>query len=177
MADGDWEGLDAAFDELEAELVQVVRGMSVELWNGVLAKTPQFHGRMAASWSYSIDTPHYVDRSDELDFVGPRRVQIGNFEPTTGLYRGHPEAIAVANMANAGRDAGFRLGQTIWLANGVDHGEGPYSQAVEDGTVRLRAVNRPGAPVERSADQLVSRYGEDVSAAQAQRLKLLKIGV
>lgn len=176
--DLEWdESLDEAFDALEAEITSIVRGMAVEMWDSILTKTPQFYGRMAASWSFSLDTPEFADRTADVDFVGPRKIVVGTFEPSTGLYRGHPEAIAVANRANLGRDLQFRLGKTIWMANGVNHGEGPYSQAVENGGVNLRAVNRPGAPVERSVDMINARYGDDVTRVQAERLKLHKIEV
>ncbi len=174
----DWENLDEAFRELEATCEDVIRGMSIELWNGILSKTPQFHGRMAASWSYSLNTPEFYDRSGQVDaeslkLPSGRYTEFGTFK---GLYRGHPAAIAVANKGSAGRDRGFKLGDVIWIANGVDHGEGPYSQAIEDGEVFLRAENRPGAPLRRSVDTLVARYAEDVSPRRAYTLSNLVLG-
>lgn len=177
-----WEGdsLDRAFAELEKECEQIVRGLTVELWRGVLSKTPQMFGRMAASWTYSLNEPHYVDRSRQVpDPEGQKQSALAysNFGEFKGLWRGHPVAIAIANAANAGKDAAFRLGDTVWFANGVDHGEGPYSEAVESGEIRLRKLNRPGQPVARTLDRAHSMYSEGVSAHGGARLKLLRLGV
>lgn len=179
----DTSDLDRAFDELSDELGQVARGMSVELWNMVLARTPQFAGRMAASWTYSLNAPVFVDRSGaiamELDQMPSHLVGTDPYtgdEVFGGRKRGDPEAIALANFASYGAEVEFKLGMTIWMANGVDHGEGAYSDAVETGKVRLRSVNRPGAPMQRSVDTINSRYGIDVSPGVAARLKSLRIG-
>jgi hypothetical protein len=176
MADH-WTGLDAAFAELEAECTQIVRGMTVKIFSGILSKTPQYLGRMAASWTYSLNAPEYVDRSSSVDpeaekLAAHRYTQFGAFK---GLYRGHPLAIAVANQANSGRDAGFRLGMTVFLSNGVNHGEGAYSQDTEDGNVVLRAENRPGAPVSRTLDWAGIAF-RNVSPQVAISLKNLRIG-
>lgn len=178
MAQGKgWTNLDAAFAELEAECTDIIRGLTVRVWNGILVKTPQYYGRMAASWTYCLNNEVFYDRSDEVD---PQSNQLDannfrspfDFQP---LRKGHPDAIAVANAANKGRDRAFRLGNTVYLTNGVDHGEGPYSQAVEDGEVVLRSVNLPGAPASRTLDW-AGTYYKSVSRAKAQSLKTLSIG-
>ncbi len=168
-ADGSF---DKAFDELEKELEDVVRGLTVEVWNSILYRTPQFFGRMAASWSYSLDYPAFWDRSN--------MVAVGDTEePGAVKSRGHLEAIAVARASSAGIDTRFRLGDEVFIANGVDHGEGPYSGAIEAGDVMLRPINRPGRPVTRTMDFIQSRYGNDsgISANAAIRLKGLKLAV
>ena len=175
--DDHWSGLDAAFAELEAELTDVVRGMTVKIFNGFLSKTPQFMGRMTASWTYSLNVPEYVDRSSLVDpeaekLASHRFTNLGTFK---GLYRGHPLAIEIANAANVGKDNGFKLGQTVYLSNGVDHGEGPYAQDIEDGNIILRAENRPGAPVARTLDWASVAY-KDVTPTAARALKNLRIG-
>lgn len=171
----DWDNLDEGFAEIEAQLTGVIRGMTVTIWRDVLKWTPQYHGRMAASWTYSIGAPTFVDRSAAVDFVGPRRTQIGKFAPVDALYKGHPVGIGVANAASAGREQGYKLGDTVWIANGVDHGEGPYSQAIESGEIPLRLVNRPGRPGGRAIDAATSRYA-DVDRAKVPLLQKLQLG-
>lgn len=175
MADA-WTGLDAAFAELEAECTDIVRGLTVKVYNGILSKTPQYLGRMAASWSYSLGAPQFVDRSHLVQppaVKGPSGfIDYGEFK---GLWRGHPQAIAVAGAANAGKDSGFRLGMTVYISNGVNHGEGEYAGAAEDGDVILRAVNRPGAPVSRTLDD-VGKTHQNISPIRARTLKALRIG-
>jgi hypothetical protein len=165
-----WEGLDAAFLELEAECASVIRGLTVEAWGRVLNTTPQFYGRAVASWSYSLGSPVFVDRSDDVWFGQDWRTEDNR------KSRGSTAAIGIANSFNLGKDHAFKLGDTVWFANGVDHGEGPYSQALEDATISLRSVNRPGHMVKRAIDYIQAKYGEDVKPSSAARLKGLTIG-
>lgn len=176
VREGEWTGLDEAFAELEHECADIARGLSVRAFNSILSKTPQYLGRMAASWTYSIGAPEYVDRSSLVrppSVKGPSGfIDYGEF---TGLWRGHPFAIAIAGSANAGKDRGLKLGDVVYLSNGVDHGEGEYSQGVEDGTVKLRAENLPGAPVSRTIDYIGVTFA-DISPVRAKSLKALRIG-
>ena len=176
MADA-WVGLDAAFAELEAECTDIIRGVTVRVWNGVLSKTPQFDGRMAASWTYCVNSPQFYDRSSQVDPQGEklpahRYRDLGGFK---GLYPGQPLALAVANAASAGKDKAYRLGDTVYLTNGVNHGEGAYSQDIEDGNIRLRAENQPGAPARRTIDWANVHFAP-ITAAKARTLKNLTIG-
>lgn len=175
MADA-WVGLDQAFAELEAELTDVARGLTVRVFNGILSKTPQYLGRMAASWTYSIGAPEFVDRStlvgNHIEKSPSGFIDYGAF---TGFARGNPIAIGIANTANVGRDKAFKLGDVVYLSNGVNHGEGPYSQDIESGNIILRAVNQPGAPVARTLDWAGVFYA-DISPNKARTLKSLSIG-
>jgi len=165
-----WQGLDEAFAALEAECTAIVRGVTVSAWKAVLQATPQFAGGMAASWTYSIGTPVFEDRSHLVPTrAGQDALQFVPYQ------RGSTPAIAVANSASAGNDARFKLGDRVYFANGADHGEGPYSQDVEDGKVELRAVNLPDRPVGRTLDEIESRYGLGISRRAAGQLKNLRI--
>lgn len=169
-----WRDLDRAFALIEQELSDVARGMSVEIWNGVLAKTPQYFGRMAASWTYSIGSPQFYDRSIEAAAVN--MVPLQQFGPPKGLWRGHPDAVAIANSHSRGADKAFRLGDTVFISNGVNHGEGAYSQAIEDGLVYLRHLNRPGRPAQRTLDSAAVRYAKGTTRQRAHVLKQMSIG-
>lgn len=164
--------LDGAFAALEDELSAVAQGITVVAWNYLLQQTPQFFGRMAASWTYSLNSPEYVDRSEQAWTAQIPQLDNG---PFPGLWAGHKTAIGIANAANVGRDRQFQLGDTVYFSNGADHGEGPYSGQVENGEVKLRRVNRPGRPAERTLDMVAQRFGV-VSADRAAQLKTLKIG-
>lgn len=163
-----WENLDEAFADLEQECTEIVRGLTIQSWNFVLSETPQWFGRMAASWSYSLDFPVYADRSDQVpsdDGEGGEDI----------LRKGHPAAISIANAASVLPMTSFALGDAVWFANGVDHGEGPYASIAEDG-YKLRPVNRPGQMVRRALDRVQARFGDDISPAQASILKSIKAG-
>ena len=98
-----------------------------------------------------------------------------NYENFSGLWRGHPTAIAIANAASSGKDAQFKLGDTVWFANGVNHGEGDYAGTVESGEVKLRGVNLPGEPVKRTFD-FIGVYYENISPNKAYTLKATHLG-
>lgn len=169
-----WTGLDDEFAKLEAECTDIIRGLTVRVFNSVLSRTPQFLGRMAASWEYSIGAPSFVDRSDLV--FSKELMEKGYYKDSWKLKKGNPAAIYIANAANAGRDKAFKLGDIVYFANGVNHGEGPYAGAVEDGSVRLRSVNLPDAPASRALDWANDFYS-DITPNKAETLKSLTIGV
>lgn len=164
----EWDNLDAAFAELEAECADTVRGMSVELFQTILNWSPQYFGRYVSSWTFRIGSPEFRT-DDTFNYVAEDQ----GFAPVR--RKGDSEAINVAKAYNIGRDKGFKLGNTIYISNGVDHGEGPYAAGIEDGSIRLRPVNLPGAPATRALDRVQAWYGNDVGAAHAAKLKAMSI--
>ena len=46
-----WTGLDQAFAELEAEVTEVIRGITVEIFKHTLEMSPQYFGRYVSSWT------------------------------------------------------------------------------------------------------------------------------
>lgn len=172
MVEVDWIDLDGAFAALEDNLTRVAQGLTVVAWDSILAKTPQFYGRMAASWNYSLNRPDFTDRSHDAWSAHSAQTDKG---PFAGLSKGHPVGIAIANANNIGRDANFQLGDTVYFSNGVNHGEGPYAQAIEDGQIQLRPINQPGRPAARTFDWLSQAYA-NVSAAQAKTLSTKRLG-
>ena len=164
----EWDNLDAAFAELEAECTDVVRGMSVDIFNTILDWSPQYFGRYVSSWAYSIGNPVYYTN---LTYIAEPEDQ-----GYMTIYRkGDTDAINTAKAFNAGKDKAFKLGDTIYIANGVDHGEGPYAAGVEDGSIRLRPVNLPGAPATRALDRAGVWYANDVNKMHAAKLKAMSI--
>jgi len=162
-----WSNLDEAFGALEKTLGEVARGITVSAWKSVLRESPQFDGRMVASWTYSISRPIFEDRSFMVETLFHDK--LNPFE------KGDAPAIRVANQANAGTDLQFRLGDKVYLSNGVNHGEGSYSGRIESGDIHLRAVNYPGKPVAETLMMIKARYADGVNARQAARLKNLSI--
>lgn len=167
-----WLDLDGDFAALEDELTRVIQGLTVVAWNSVLSKTPQFYGRAVASWNYSLNAPNYEDRSQA---AWDRHIPETDKGPFSGLWRGHPVGIAIANANNIGMEINFHLGDTVYFSNGVDHGEGAYAGLLETDEIRLRSVNKPGKPVSRTLDWLGQKYA-DITAYQASNLKIKRIG-
>lgn len=170
-----------ALDELEDECERIIRGLTVSIWNGILLKTPQFLGRTAASWTYSLDAPVFVDRSDVMEGeLAPASERYdpadpGSDEYVMARYRGHRTAITYANMQSLGVPDKFKLGQTVFISNGAREGEEKHVTGIEGGWTYLRAVNRPGRPMKRTLDAVQARYGEDISPQQAVTLKFTRI--
>jgi len=170
--DASWDNLDEAFASLENECADIIRGLTVEVWEGVLNRTPQWYGRMVVSYTYSLNIPITVDRSYA---IGPQETLHGDEALAYVRSRGDQEAVDLANFFSLGKDKPYKLGDTVWITNGVDHGEGGYSQAIEDGLISLRSVNRPGAPAQRTLDSVAARYGKNISANRAAILKTTTI--
>lgn len=157
----EWTNLDQAFAALEEDCARIIRGISISMWKSILRYTPQYSGGMAASWSYSIGAPVYADRSDQVSISGDAMPYIPH-------KKGDPEAIEVANRQGVSRSP-FKLGDTIYIANGVEHAD-----AVESGDVRLRFVNQPGRPLFRTLALVDARYRFDVRPAAAAQLRRME---
>lgn len=163
-----WIGLDEAFAELEQECTEIVRGITVEIFNHTLHMSPQYFGRYVSSWTYKVGSPDFWTNPEFNYFI----------EDTGGIpigRKGDPEAIFSAVLHNAGREREFKLGDTVYISNGVDHGEGPYAEAIEDGTISLRDVNQPGRPLGRSIDRAGVWYATSVNPARVPALRAMRI--
>lgn len=174
-----WDNLDDAFGDLEKECTDIVRGLLVQTWTHILARTPQYYGGFAASWTWTYSPSNFKDRSNLLPHGDrPSRTLEAIFANPLDLRRkGDGYAVTIANNASRGKDAEFKLGRMVYFTNGVDHGEGPYSVTVEEyPDYRLRPVNRPGRPVARTLDQVQSLYGNDIRRTTAERFKSLRLG-
>lgn len=185
----EWEAnsFEDAFDELEDDVTNVIRGLSVDMWYGIVHRTPQAFGRMVVSWTYSLNRPLFVDRSHQAPPFSTHTIRnwVRNEDGSTeyldttfeapAFHKGSLPAIRIANAINAGADELFKLGDEIFISNGANHGDGAYSGAVEYGEVKLRSINNPGNAVERTMTQVASRYSEDVSDAAADKLRKKKI--
>lgn len=168
--DAEWDDLDKAFNLLAAEMESTIRGLTVEVWNQILNRTPQYYGRAVVSYTYSLNGPIAVDRSY---LVEPKNED--EFDATKPKSKGHMEAINLANFYNRDRDMAFRLGDVVYITNGADHGEGAYAQAIEDGQVMLRAANLPGQMVRRTLDSITARYSRNISPNRASLLRQMGI--
>lgn len=175
-----WRGLDDAFDELEAALGNVARGITVSAWKSILHRTPQWSGSLAASWTYSIGVPQIVDRSHLVTHPTPQEDhdEVDGWINWEGVqHAGAAPAIQVARDASLGADTGFKLGDVVYISNGAYSSHlGMYAQAVEDEEIPLRGVNMPGRPAYLTLRALDIKYSRGVSKAAAGQLRNLKIG-
>ena len=159
-----WENLDAAFAELEAECANVIRGMTVEIFKYTLHLSPQSKGVFVSSWQYSLNRPIYWSNPE-----------FANVEPETYM-KGNLPAIEAALQANAGDDAPFKLGDTVYISNGAEGLDGEYGILIEEGTMKLRYENRGGLrPLSRAVDRAATWFANDVNPKHAANLKAMRI--
>lgn len=166
--DASWDNLDDAFKGLIDECSEVVRGLTVEIFQHTLQMSPQYFGRYVSSWTYRVGSPEFhTNDAFNYDEESQGVVEIKR--------KGDPEAIFAAMAYNKGRDKAFKLGDTVYFANGVDHGEGPYAQDIEDGAIKLRMVNLPGRPVTRAIDRAAAWFANDMNPNHAAKYRALRM--
>lgn len=153
--------LDAWMAQAEAMTTKFCRGTANLIFNYTLENSVQYSGDFAANWRLSLNAP-------DPTFV---KGAVAQGEPTaTWKYGGKnveektftaflPQAEsnaakAYARRENQGKLAGFKLGDTIYLANSAEHDE-PYAVGIDEGTIKLRDP-KSAAPLTRAKHQAVS---------------------
>lgn len=156
---------DAYFDMLENDLDALARGVVITFWNNILANTPQWTGAMAASWNFTYNVPIGVDRHD--------MVQDREAAP---YQKGQPIGIDIANAASREMLNTFTLGTVAYISNGVtDEHANYYAEAVEDGSQRIRSVNRPGNAIAMALGAIDAKYSRGIPTSTAKQLMKLKV--
>lgn len=168
--------LTALMNELEEEVAAACIGLGIELFESILYRSPQSSGSYAASWTMSLNVPKAVDRRGMVP-ASEKTMTFNRGGPGYDLTVGIPyskgdlPAIELAMAASSGIKSAFRLGDTIWISNGVLNEEGEaYGMDIESGEMMLRAVNRPGDALARSCDYVIRQYG---SITQSKLAKLV----
>lgn len=171
--------LDSFFYELEETVEAAAIGIGVELFNNILNRSPQWSGSYVASWSISLNNPKFVDRSAEALSLSPLRFDPSIYDPDepqkAPFSRGSVEPINIALREAAGITQSFKLGDTIYISNGVtsrDPGWEDYNYGpdIESGHIDLRSVNRPGDAMKRSINYVMKIYA-NVTQYDAYKLK------
>lgn len=144
--------------EKGAELVAM--NMAHEALRDVTKFGPQFSGQFVASWNLSVGTPDTTSYQPESVLRGDNVVP---------YKEGDPDAINVALGRNIGKLKGFKLGQSIFLTNEVEHDE-PYSWMIEENQIAFRPENpSKGRTLHRAASSLALDYAK-IGGAQILRL-------
>lgn len=118
--------------KVRKEAEDTARGLGSELVTRLIQSSPQWSGDFASNWRYSLNT---VDMSYDTGDIAPRSDQV---QPWQQFDR---PAVQLGLMKNRGKDASFKLGDTIFISNSSTH-DNVYAKAVFDGSVKLRDVNR-----------------------------------
>lgn len=163
MADVEWDNLDQVMAELEAEITDIVRGFTVEIYYHTLKMSPQYFGRYVSNWTYQIGSPDSW-LNQEFDYEDE------DSGYATIHKKGDWPAIESAVNHSKGRDSRFKLGDTVFISNNAGH-----ANDIETGRINLRVVNQPGRPLTRAIDRATTWYGNDMKAKHALELRAMRI--
>lgn len=139
--------IDAWEREVEAEIERLARGLATEALYTVLYNSAQYSGDFAANWKVAVNR---IDASAEDMIFGK---SWGDPDP---FILGDQPAISYALNRAAGNMSGFKLGDTIWIANSSQHTE-HYAWKIEGNTLKFRAGNH-GEPIRITVDEFKVKY-------------------
>lgn len=133
----------------------VAKNMADDALENVTRHGPQFSGQFVASWNLSIGKPYTEAREPAGKSLSVGMSAIGEIDPYS---EGDWPAISAALKANHGALSGFKLGQTIFLANNVSHDEA-YSWKIERNEISFRDDNpSKGNTLARANNMLSTKY-------------------
>lgn len=115
------------------QMAQAARGLALEALREITEQSPQYSGDFAANWKLSVGAPNFSFQGQLFSLTGGPRLM------------GDREAIEYAWANNQGALNGFRLGDTIYLANSAEHDQA-YAWRIEDNKIKFRPGNK-GAPL------------------------------
>jgi hypothetical protein len=158
---------------VEQAAEKAVVGMAFRALGYAARVTPQYSGMAAANWRLNIGS---ADTSYEKDPLQTK----GDFKPH--YHIGSNPAIAYAMNSQAGKLAGFKLGQTIYLSNSevrfcdvkgdgnLFSGKMFISNRIEEGSVELRPVNRGSFNMARRAIAHLGHHYGNIGKSQLNAL-------
>lgn len=142
----------------------VTKGLAMVMLKHILQHGPQYTGDFVANWNVSIGSPDY-----SFNGTNPNTLYGGRYEKTRAPHKeGDPEAINKA-LSSVPPMTGFKLGQTIWLANGAFHDES-YAMLIEEERITFRPENPSGGRLVMKALQMVNSRYNRIGLAQAMAL-------
>jgi hypothetical protein len=159
--------LDAWLMAVEEMATEVGRGLSVAAFNYALEIGPQYSGDFVANLRYSINVEDKTFDVGRFEIKRTARPE-GYGVMDIAKIAGDPEAIGYARMYNAGRAAGFKLGDTVYISSSAEHDE-PYAIKIENNEIKFRPGNH-GQTFGYTALDIGMRY-ENIDAAKAETLK------
>lgn len=125
---------------LDREITAAFVGWTVEVFRGLVERSPQWSGNMAANWNYSVHTPDfsYTQIANKTGDDG----RIDHWRENQGIFQvGHPLAVgdAMARMQSVPKGTWRDL---VYISNATPTEDGwPLAEAIEEGRVKLRPVN------------------------------------
>lgn len=177
------KGLDAWLAAAEAKITNVTRGLGAVLFKTIVKESPQYSGDFAANWKYSLNSIDHSFTKDLFDGAVSRteviRQDLRNSNylftrkyPVGGFIKGSPAAVDYAMAVNKGKDAAFKLGDTIHMSNSAAHDES-YAMLIEDNKIKFRQGNN-GAPARLGAMHFMNAH-RTITKARAEGLARTKL--
>ena len=150
----------------------IVEGLAYKMLTHILQNAPQFSGDFAANWNVSVGSPNYTfvvgKVNDRRDAQYRGRYEEPDY-PLAPAKRGDLPAISAA-LDGWSKLGDFKLGQTIFLANGAEHDE-PYAMLIEDEKIKFRPENVGGGRLVARAIQYAQVNYKYISRANAPTLR------
>lgn len=141
--------IDRWLEQVEQQVEHIAKAIAIESLIHGAYNSPQYSGDFVANWKLSVNQP---DRTF-TEGIFPEK----GFPAKHPFIRGDSPAIAYAMGQAQGRLDGFKLGDTIWLANSAVHHD-LYAWKIENNRIKFR-IGNIGAPLQHTFDYLRARYG------------------
>ncbi len=158
--------LDAWFASVEKDAVTISKSYADKTYSILLGRSAQFSGDFVANWNISIGTKDLsFKRFTATRNDGTKRGR--SFDVNDANYKmGDKPAMTEAKSRNAGRLAGFKLGDTIYFTNDSHHPMGKhltkqdhYASKIEQNNINWRPGNvNAGRPVAKTALWMQAKY-------------------
>lgn len=147
----------------------VTKGLVFKLLDTILYKGPQYSGDFVANWNVSIGSTNYqFVPGGEVEAAFIRYERGYNVPAREGDRRAIQKALDRINLA------GFKLGQTIYLANASAHDES-YAVLIEQNRIEFRPENPSGGRVVARAMLNVGASYRTMDRATALRLAMVGV--
>lgn len=126
---------------LDREISAAFVGWTMEVFRGLVERSPQWSGNMAANWNYSVGSPNwgYTPIPNKTGDDGG----IDHWRMNQGIFQvGHSLAVnaAMSRMTSVPKGT-WRDMVHITNATPMDDSDQYLADAIEDQSVRLRPVN------------------------------------
>ena len=150
----------------------LAEGLAYKMLTHILQNAPQFSGDFAANWNVSVGSPNYtfvvgkVNERRDAQYRG--RYEEPDYPQAT--FKRHDLPAIHAALEGWSKLGDFKLGQTLFLANGAEHDE-PYAMLIEDEKIKFRPENVGGGRLVARAVQYAQVNYKYISRANAPTLR------
>ena len=158
--------------DVEDAAAEAAVGLAKEVFDKVLAESPQSSADFVANWKVSLNQP---DTSFTIGVIRPSVKAYANSEGIRELDlfgRGSPEGIEYAKSHAVWPK--MKLGDKLFISNSASHDE-DYALKIESGKVNFRPINSGAGHVAARSMSFVAHRYEAIGKSQFEILR--RVGV